>query len=144
MHSIRSWQVFCACVLGHFSRVLFFSTLLELRTVAHQAPLSMGLSRHTYWSGTTPCPPPGDLPDRGPEPASPAPLTTSQADIFYHWPTRKALTSITWHSKSENGDGMLGAILIRLSGKIFPSRWHLRKDRKGGATKEWLIWWRSI
>ena len=33
-------------------------------TVAHQAPLSMGLSRQEYWSGL-PCPPPGDLPHPG-------------------------------------------------------------------------------
>ena len=36
---------------------------------AHQAPLSMGFSRQDYWSGL-PCPPPGDLPDPGTEPAS--------------------------------------------------------------------------
>ena len=34
-----------------------------------QAPLPMGFSRQEYWSGL-PCPPPGDLPDRGIEPAS--------------------------------------------------------------------------
>ena len=38
-------------------------------TVALQAPLSMGVSRQEYWSGL-PCPPPGDLPDAGIEPAS--------------------------------------------------------------------------
>ena len=38
-------------------------------TVTHQAPLSMGFSRQQYWSGL-PCPPPGDLPDPGVEPAS--------------------------------------------------------------------------
>ena len=32
------------------------------RTVAYQAPPSMGLSRQEYWSGL-PFPPPGDLPD---------------------------------------------------------------------------------
>ena len=37
----------------------------------HQAPLSMGLSRPEYWSGL-PCPPPGDLPNPGIEPRSPA------------------------------------------------------------------------
>ena len=37
---------------------------VNLWTVAHQAPLSMGFSRHEYWSGF-PCPPPGDLPDQG-------------------------------------------------------------------------------
>ena len=30
--------------------------------LAHQAPLSMELSRHEYWSGW-PCPPPEDLPN---------------------------------------------------------------------------------
>ena len=39
------------------------------RTVAHQAPLSMGFFRQEYWSGL-PFPPPGDLPDPGTEPAS--------------------------------------------------------------------------
>ena len=37
------------------------------RTVARQAPLSMGFSREAYWSGLL-CPPPGDLPDPGIEP----------------------------------------------------------------------------
>ena len=40
-------------------------------TVAHQAPLSMGFSRQEYWSGL-PFPSPGDLPDPGIEPRSPA------------------------------------------------------------------------
>ena len=40
-------------------------------TVAHQAPPSMGFSRQGYWSGM-PFPSPGDLPDPGIEPRSPA------------------------------------------------------------------------
>ena len=40
-------------------------------TVAYQAPPSMGFSRHEYWSGF-PFPSPGDLPDPGIEPRSPA------------------------------------------------------------------------
>ena len=40
-------------------------------SVAHQAPLSMEFSRQEYWSGL-PCPSPGDLPDPGIEPRSPA------------------------------------------------------------------------
>ena len=40
-------------------------------TVAHQAPLSMGFSRHEYWSGL-PFPSPGDFPNPGIEPGSPA------------------------------------------------------------------------
>ena len=40
-------------------------------TVAYQAPPSMGFSRQEYWSGL-PFPSPGDLPDPGIEPWSPA------------------------------------------------------------------------
>ena len=40
-------------------------------TAAGQAPLSMGFSRQEYWSGFS-CPPPGDLPNPGIKPASPA------------------------------------------------------------------------
>jgi len=40
-------------------------------TVAHQVPLSMGFSRQEYWGGL-PFPSPGDLPDPGIEPMSPA------------------------------------------------------------------------
>ena len=50
------------------SRVQLFATPW---IVAHQAPLSMGFSRQEYWSGL-PFPSPGDLPDPGIEPRSPA------------------------------------------------------------------------
>ena len=40
-------------------------------TVANHAPPSMGFSRQEYWSGL-PFPSPGDLPDPGIEPRSPA------------------------------------------------------------------------
>ena len=56
----------CAYVLSCFSRVQLFVTLW---TIAHQVPLSMGFSRQEYWSGLL-CPPPGDLPSPGTEPAS--------------------------------------------------------------------------
>ena len=45
-------------------------------TVAHQASLSMEFSRRQYWSGLS-FPPPGDLPDSGIEPGSPALRTDS-------------------------------------------------------------------
>ena len=41
------------------------------RTVAPQAPLSMVFPRLEYW-GRLPVPPPGDLPDPGIKPVSPA------------------------------------------------------------------------
>ena len=46
-------------------------TLATPWTAARQAPLSMGFSRQEYWSGL-PFPSPGDLPDPGIEPGSPA------------------------------------------------------------------------
>ena len=60
------YHLLCECMLSHFSRVQLFTTLW---TIAHQASLSMGFSRREYWSGLL-CPPPGDLPDPGIEPAS--------------------------------------------------------------------------
>ena len=50
------------------SRVQLFATPW---TVANPAPPSMGFSRQEYWSGL-PFPSPGDLPDPGIEPESPA------------------------------------------------------------------------
>ena len=50
------------------SRVRLFATPW---TVAYQAPRSMGFSRQEYWSGL-PFPSPGDLPNPGIEPGSPA------------------------------------------------------------------------
>ena len=46
-------------------------TLATLRTVARQAPLSMGLPRQEYWSGLS-FPSPGDLLDPGIELVFPA------------------------------------------------------------------------
>ena len=61
------------------TRVRLFATP---RTVAHQAPLSMGFSRQEYWDGL-PFLPPGDLPDPGIKSASPgAPALDSR--FFNH------------------------------------------------------------
>ena len=49
-------------------------------TVARQAPLSMGLPRHEYWSGL-PFPPPGDRLDPGIEPTSP--VSSALAEGFF-------------------------------------------------------------
>ena len=53
-------------------------------TVAHQVPPSMGFSRQKYWSGL-PFPSPGDLPNAGIEPRSPA----LQADALTSEPPGK-------------------------------------------------------
>ena len=55
----------CVCVLSHVQ--LFVTPCI----VAHQAPLSMELSRQEYWSGLA-FPTPGGLPNAGMEPMSPA------------------------------------------------------------------------
>ena len=63
------------------SRVRFFVTP---RTVAYQAPPSMGFSRREYWSGV-PFPSPGHLPNPGIKPRSP----TLQADASVSEPPGK-------------------------------------------------------
>ena len=55
-------------MLSLFSHVWLFATPW---TVTRQAPLSMEFSRQEYWSGL-PCSLPGDLPNPGTEPVSPA------------------------------------------------------------------------
>ena len=72
-HTVTETQPQVACDLSvrvceRFSCVQHFATP---RTIACQAPLSMKFSSQEYWSGL-PCSPPGDLPDPGIEPASPA------------------------------------------------------------------------
>ena len=62
-------------------------------TVAYQAPSSMGFSRQEYWSGL-PFPSPGDLPNPGIEPGSPA----LRADALASEPPGKPLNR-NWHWK---------------------------------------------
>ena len=69
------------CVLSLFSCVWLCAILW---TVACQPLLSMGFSRQENWSGS-PYPPPGDLPDQGTEPRSPA----LQADSLLSEPLGK-------------------------------------------------------
>ena len=65
---IGALTVVCACMCA---KSLQSRPTLWPHGLAHQAPLSLGFSRQEYWSGL-PCPPPGDLPDPGVEPRSPA------------------------------------------------------------------------
>ena len=60
-------------------------------TVAYQAPPSMGFSRQKYWSGL-PFPSPGNLPDPGMEPGSPA----LQADALPSEPPGSPLGKLTY------------------------------------------------
>ena len=73
-----------ACIKSHFSCVQLFVTPW---TVAHQAPLSLGFSRHKSWSGL-PFSSPGELPDPWVETASLIP-SPALANGFF-------TTSTTW------------------------------------------------
>ena len=63
-------------------------------TVAYQVPPSMGFFRQEYWNGL-PVPSPGDLPDPGIEPRSPA----LQADALLSEPPGKP--------KEKEGEGVM-------------------------------------
>ena len=73
-------------MLSHFSSVRLFVTLW---TIACQAPLSMEFHRQEHWSGL-PCPPSGDLPNAGMEPASL--MSPALADGLF-------TTSTTWEAQ---------------------------------------------
>ena len=84
-------------------------------TVAYQAPPSMGFSRQECWSGL-PFPSPGDLPDPGNKPGSPAlwagalpseppgkPILTKEARIYNGAKTASAI----------NGAGKIRHLLVK-------------------------------
>ena len=97
----------CVCVLSHFSSVRFSATLW---TVAHQVPPSMGFSRREYCSGL-PCPPPGDPPGPGIEPAS---LTSpALAGRFF-------TTSATWEAQLLHNIGQIPSLRV-LTRKVMMS-----------------------
>ena len=69
------WSRICSHTCTHMCAFIYMCTYKQVHTqaqlcltlcdpmsVAHQAPLSMGLSSQEYWSGL-PCPPPGHLPN---------------------------------------------------------------------------------
>ena len=58
-------------LLSCVSRSVMSNSFASSWTIANQAPLSMGFSRQEYWSGL-PFPTPGDLPNPGIKPRSPA------------------------------------------------------------------------
>ena len=94
------------------------STLWTPWTVAHQAPLSMGFSRQEYWSGL-PFPSPGDLPNPGIKPRSPA----LQADTLTSEPPLQGhkydhdLGPISWSFCPK----VLGILILR-SGEDFANK----------------------
>ena len=86
-------------------------------TAAHQAPLSMGFSRQEQWSGL-PCPPPGDRPNPGIEPTSPAlqvdslPLSNF-ISLFtvMHWRRKWQPTPVSLPGESQGWESLVGCHL---------------------------------
>ena len=76
-------------MLSRFSHVRLFVTPW---TIARQAPLSIGFPRQEYWSVLS-CPPPGDLPDAGIKPTTPA-ASALQVDSLplSHWGSPHSLS----------------------------------------------------
>jgi len=87
----------CLVVVYSLNPVRFFATPW---TIAHQAPLSIGLPRQEYWSGL-PFPSSGVLPDPGIRPGSPA----LWVDSFPTEPPGKAApsTAVSKHLKTLKG-----------------------------------------
>ena len=105
------------------SRVRLFATP---RIVAHQAPPSMGFSSQEYWTGL-PFPSPGDLPNPGIEPGSPA----LQADTLLSEPPGKHHPDC-WESDNANCAlwALWGAGFLRDSAKRATSTRDVRVVRE--------------
>ena len=61
----------CVCSVAQLCLTLCNPQTTDPQTVVHQGPLSMEFSRQEYWSGLS-FPSPGNLPNPGIEPRSPA------------------------------------------------------------------------
>ena len=101
--------IFNLCMLSHFSRIQLFATPW---TVARQAPLSMGFSREEYWSGLL-CPPPGDLPNPGMEPASPSPALAG--GFFTTEPSGKPSRGTRHRNQESEGTDLVPSALGQLA-----------------------------
>ena len=115
------------CVLSCFSRVWLFVTL---RTVANQAPLSMGLSRQEYWSGL-PWHPPGYLPNPGIEPSSL--LSPGLASRFFTISTIwEATHTGYWFTNNQEETQWIPHLLHPLNTREF-SKGYRKKSWLGGS-----------
>ena len=122
------------------SRVRVFGTPC---TVAYQASPSMGFSRQEYWSGL-PFPSPGDLPDPGIEPGSPA----FQADTLTSEPPGKPMTNLDNILKSR--DITLPTKVCIVKTMVFPvivyrcESWTIKKAECGRIHAFELWCWRRL
>ena len=95
-------NTFTACMPSHFSCVRLFATPW---TVACQVPLVPGIFQTKYWHGL-PCLPPGDLPNLGIKPMSPAaPALQTDSLPLSHQGKHNIFTTFLWiwnYSKIES------------------------------------------
>ena len=82
-------------------------------TVAYRAPPPMGFSRQECWSGL-PFPSPGDLPDPGVEPGSPA----LQADALPSEPPGKPIIKVECCVCIPDLSGCISATLDDMKGQV--------------------------
>ena len=83
------WMLYCCCLVAKLCPIDSFESP---RTVAHQAPLTVGFLRQEYWSGSS-FPSPGDLPERGIEPTSPELQVDSL--LLSHWGSPIEIITLT-------------------------------------------------
>jgi len=96
---LKSWKMMLLkCCIQKWRKVLVAQSCLTLCNPMDQALLSIGLSRQEYWSGL-PFPSPGDLPDPGIEPRSPA----LQADSLLSELPGKPIQYVSKFRKLSNG-----------------------------------------
>ena len=125
MHGILDGGHHYLHYLHHSLKVKLFSCVqlfVTPWTVAYQAPPSMGFFRQEYWSGL-PFPSPGDLPNPGIEPRSPA----FQADTLTSEPPGKPTTP-KLHPKLPSFQGLHRSYPI--SYPCYPSKSVYRKFSK--------------
>ena len=101
-------------------------------TVAHQAPLSVGFPRQEYWDGSS-FPSPGDLPEPGIEPTSPASQAVScvAGGFFTDWGIWTVRKIMTVHFNADRWDRMADGYKSEFKGGflVLKSRrcWQLRE-----------------
>ena len=123
----KSSQILVWSEVKSFSRVQLFATPW---TVAHQAPPSMEFSRQEYWSGL-PFPSPGDLPNPGIEPGSPALQADTLPSELPGKPQTNQTTNQMWTQNKNSSDKQVyGNWFVQtLSQKLLRNKSRNRKRR---------------
>ena len=126
----------CCAVLSHS---FVSDSLWPPWIAARQAPLSMGFSRQEFWSGL-PFPPPGDLPDPGIEPASPAwqvdscPRSHQGSPLLYPHPSENTPRRGTGALKGTRGSAGIAGWIWRCLQRFSLWSWGPGYKKAGAAS----------